>query len=177
MSPCCISRNREQSKILARFSSLTSCLHVEKIPWEEEIVGEKLKKECFYYFEMLSGLDQIKFNHCVKPISGTEDPSSITFSDDNPDGFGVCSYILYDLEDGSKSTALMMAKAKLGPLTHKGETVKNELCVSVLALRMKIWLIQESGVFFKEHHHFVDSMIVKEMIKKVFLRLQYFFWT
>ena len=59
----------------------------------------------------------------------------------------------------------MMAKAKLGPLTHKSEIVKNELCGSVLALRMKIWLIQESGVFFKENHHFVDSMIVKEMIK------------
>ena len=58
---------------------------------------------------MLLGLDQIKFNHCVKPIGAIGDLSLITFSDGNPDAFSVCSYILYDLEDGSKSAALMMA--------------------------------------------------------------------
>ena len=77
---------------------------------------------------MLLGLDKVKFDHCLKPVGATGDPSLITFSDGNPEDFGVCSYILYDLVDGSKSTALMMAKAELGPLTHKGETVKNELC-------------------------------------------------
>ena len=59
----------------------------------------------------------------------------------------------------------MMAKAKLSPLTHKGEIVKNELSGAILAVRLKIWMNQESGVFFREHHHFVDSMIVKEIIK------------
>ena len=59
-----------------------------------------------------------------------------------------------------------MSKAKLGPLTHKGETVKNELCGATLASRIKIWLIQESGLNFKKHFHFLDSMIVKEMLKK-----------
>ena len=38
-------------------------LHVGKIPWDEEIVSEELKKSWFDYFEMLLGLDQIKFNH------------------------------------------------------------------------------------------------------------------
>ena len=74
---------------------------------------------------MLLCLENVKFDHCLKPVRATGDPSLITFSDGNPEAFGVCSYILYDLEDGSKSTALMMAKAKLGPLTHKCETVKN----------------------------------------------------
>ena len=59
-----------------------------------------------------------------------------------------------------------MSKAKLGPLTHKGETVKNELCSATLASRIKICLIQESGLNFKKHFHFLDSMIVKEMLKK-----------
>ena len=113
-------------------------LHIGRIAWDEEIVCEELKKKWFDYFEMLLGLDQVKFNCCVKQISAIGDPSLITFSIANPDKFSVCSYILYDLEDGSKSAALMMAKAKLGPLTHKGETVKNELCGSVLASRIKI---------------------------------------
>ena len=94
-------------------------LHFGKIPWGEEIVCERLKKKWFDYFEMLLGLDQVKFNRCVKPICATGDPSLITFSDGNPDVFGVCFYILYDLEDGSKSAALIMAKAKLDPLAHK----------------------------------------------------------
>ena len=94
-------------------------LHVGRIPWDEEIVCEKLKKKWFNHFEMLLSLEQVKFNRCVKPICAIGDPSLITFSDGNPDAFGVCSYILYNLEDGSKSAALMMAKAKLGPLTQR----------------------------------------------------------
>ena len=142
-------------------------LHVGKIPWDEEIVSEELKRKWFDYVEMLLDLDKVKLNHCLKPVSATGDPSLIACSDGNSGAFCVFSYILYDLEDGSKSAALMMTKAKLGPLTDKGETAKNELCGWVLASKMKIWLIQEAGVFFKEHHHFVYSIIVKEMILKV----------
>ena len=51
-----------------------------------------------------------------------------TFKDGNPDAFGVAAYAVYDLENGDRLAALLMSKAKLGPLTHKGDTVKNELC-------------------------------------------------
>ena len=140
--------------------------HAGKIPWDEKINDEELERNWLNYFEMLLGLDQVKFDRCFKPINAVGDPSLVTFDDGNPDAFGVCAYALYDLENDDRSAGLMMAKAKLGPLTHKGETVKNELCGAVLASRLKIWLIQESGVKFKDHHHFVDSMIVKEMLKK-----------
>ena len=68
---------------------------------------------------------------------------------------------MYNLENIDRLAALLMAKAKLGPLTHKGETVKKELCGAVLASSLNIWLIQKSGLTFQNHHHFVDSMIVK----------------
>ena len=131
--------------------------HAGKIPWDEKIDDEELETDWLDYFEMLSKLDEVKFNRCFKPVGAVGDPSLVTFNDGNPDAFGVCAYALYDLENGG---------AKLGPLTHKGGTVKNELCGAVLASRLKIWLIQESGLTFQNHHHFVDSMIVKEMLKK-----------
>ena len=74
---------------------------------------------------MLLSLDQVKFNRCFKPLGAVHDPSLITFNDGNPYAFGVCAYTLYDLENGTKYSVLLMAKAKHGPLTDKGETVKN----------------------------------------------------
>ena len=83
-------------------------LHVRKIPWDKEIVCEELKKDQFNYFEMLLSVDQVKFNHCVKPMGAIGDQGLMPFSDGNPDAFGVCSHTLYDLKGGTKSGALMM---------------------------------------------------------------------
>ena len=99
------------------------------------------------------------------PLAASRRLSLVKFNDDNPYAFVVCAYTLYDLKKGIKSAALLMAKAKLGPLAHKGETVKNELCGAILVSGLKIWLLQEPSFTFKKHHHFVDSMIVKEMLK------------
>ena len=137
-----------------------------KIPWDIAIEDPIIKKRWFDYFEMLMQLEKVTFDRCVKPVGAVGDPDLITFNDGNPDAFGVAAYAVYDLTNGDRSAALLMAKAKLGPLTHKGETVKNELCGATLASRMKIWLIQESGLVFKNYFHFLDSMIVKEMLKK-----------
>ena len=140
-----------------------------KIPWDEEISDIDLKKKWFDYFEMLLQVDTVKFARCVKPPGADVniDPDLVTFCDGNPDAFGVAAYVLYELEDGGKAAALLMSKAKLGPLTHKGETVKNELCGATFASRIKIWIVQESGIHFKDHHHFLDSMIVLDMMKKL----------
>ena len=73
---------------------------------------------------------------------------------------------MFTLEDGHRAARFLMAKAKLGPLTHKGETVKNELSGSTIAARIKVWLIQESGLEFANHYHFLDSRIVQDMMKK-----------
>ena len=60
----------------------------------------------------------------------------------------------------------MMAKARLSPLTHKGETVKNELGAATLAARQKEFVQKNSGIVFGEFFHFLDSMIVQDMLAK-----------
>ena len=138
-----------------------------KIPWDEEIDTEH-KDDWMNYFEMLLRLEDLKFPRCLKPddIDPEVDPDLVTFNDGNPESFGVVAYAVFTKRSGDKSASLMMSKAKLGPLTHKGETVRNELSGATLASRMKIWILQQSGLTFKNHFHFLDSMIVLDMMKK-----------
>ena len=142
-----------------------------KIPWDEAIENVELRKRWFEYFEMLLFLDEIKFERCIKPynVNSDIDPILITFNDGNPSAFGVVAYALFELNDQSENKylpSLLMSKAKLAPLTHLGETYRNELCGATLASRLKTWIIRESNLAFKDHIHFLDSMIVHEMMKK-----------
>ena len=138
-----------------------------KIPWDEDIDSE-LKEEWIEYFNMLLDLEEIKFPRCVKPDGADPSilPDLVTFNDGNPDAYGVVAYAVFTLLTGERSSCLLMSKARLGPLTHKGETVRNELSGATLTSRIKIWLIQESGFEFGHHYHFLDSMIVLDMMKK-----------
>ena len=71
---------------------------------------------------MLQKLEKIKFPRCLKPKNANPDidPDLITFNDGNPDAFGVVAYAVFTLDTGERSACLIMSKAKLGPLTHKG---------------------------------------------------------
>ena len=101
---------------------------------------------------MLLQLETIKFARCIRP-AGTDpniDPDLATFCDGNPEAFGVTAYAIFTLIGGGRSACLMMSKARLGPLTHKGETVRNELGGATLASRIKIWIIQDIRLIFSE---------------------------
>ena len=138
-----------------------------KLPWDCEIVGE-FKDRWLDYFTMLFSINEILFPRSVKPANTDVNlkPALITFSDGNENAYGTVAYVLWTLEDGSKDARLLMAKAKLGPLLQKGETVKNELAGATFAARVKSWIIQHSSIEFGEHIPFLDSRIVQDMIKK-----------
>ena len=138
-----------------------------KIPWDEPL-GEHFHDKWVMYFQMLLMLEDIRFPRCIIPHNsvGKVKPDLVTFNDGNPNAYGVVAYAVFTLEDGHRAARFLMAKAKLGPLTHKGETVKNELSGSTIAARIKVWLIQESGLEFANHYHFLDSRIVQDMMKK-----------
>ena len=138
-----------------------------KIPWDAVIEGD-LKQQWLEYFAMLLQLNCIKFPRCVKPENCDMNilPDLVTFNDGNPDAYGVVAYVLWTLNDGQKVSNLLMSKAKLGPLNYKGETVRNELSGATFASRLKIWIIQNSGLQFRAHHHFLDSRIVQDMLAK-----------
>jgi len=59
-----------------------------------------------------------------------------------------------------------MSKARLGPLKHMGETVWNELAGATLSSRITAWIQKYSGVCFGTTYHFLDSMIVRDMLDK-----------
>ena len=147
-----------------------------KIPWDDPIESnlqsiknnQNLKDAWLNYFEMLLEVDKIKFKRCLKlkDVDPNIDSDLITFCDGNPEGFGVVGYILFTLLDGSRSATLLMSKAKLGPISHKGETSRNELNGATLSARLKVWIIQECGLSINNHFHLTDSMIVYAMLKK-----------
>ena len=137
------------------------------LPWDMEVDG-KLKEKWIEYFSMLESLSDIKFPRSIKPenVDGNIPPSLVTFSDGNEDAFGTAAYVLWTLKDGTREARLIMAKAKLGPLLNKGETVKNELAGATFAVRLKTWIISNTGLNYSNYIPFLDSRIVQDMIKK-----------
>ena len=88
----------------------------------------------------------------------------ITFSDGNEDAYGSPAYARWTLLDGTRITNLMMSKAKLEPLTHKGEVVKSELSGATYAARLKCWIVEHTNINFGDHLNFLDSRIVNTFI-------------
>ena len=137
------------------------------IPWDEE-VGSQFRIQWMQYFQLLRKLKNVMFPRSIKPKNVDPDikPDLVTFCDGNPDVYGGVAYALWTLQDTSKKATLIVAKAKLGPLTHKGETVKNELSGATLVSRLRTWIIENTGLAFDRHIPFLDSRIVQDMILK-----------
>ena len=138
-----------------------------KIPWDETITGEMKDTWCDY-FSMLTQLETIFFPRSYKPegVNPTIKPDLCTLNDGNPNAYGTVGYARWTLMDGTYRCRLMLSKARLSPLSHKGETVRNELCGATLSARLKTWLQKNSEVEFGNFYHFLDSRIVKDMIVK-----------
>ena len=138
-----------------------------KIPWDS-VIPQEFYGKWMEYFEMLAALREVKFTRSIKPdnVDPNTLPILVTFNDGNPESFGAVAYVLWELDNGKREARLLMSKAKLGPLSHKGETVKNELSGATYASRLKVWIQEHSRLQFKEHIPFLDSQIVQFMILK-----------
>ena len=137
------------------------------IPWETEIVGS-LADDWRSYFSQLVALKSINFPRSFKPL-GVNDlvkPDLVTFSDGNPDSFGASAYVRWQKTDQSFEVRLLMSKAKLSAILHKGETVRSELNGATLQARLKVWIQKHAGIEFGNHFPLVDSRIVQSMIQK-----------
>ena len=138
-----------------------------KIPWNEVITGE-LKTRWLDYFSMLMQLNDIYFPRSFKPelVDPAVKPDFCTLNDGNPDAFGTVGYIRWAMLDGTHECRLMLSKSRLSPLSHKGETVRNELSGATLSARLKSWIQKNSEIEFGNYYHFLDSQIVKDMLAK-----------
>ena len=138
-----------------------------KIPWDE-VVPDELQNSWCDYFSMLTQLEKINFPRSYKPsnVNPAIKPDFCSFNDGNPDSYGTVGYARWTLLDGSYQCRIMLSKARLSPLSHKGETVRNELSGATLSARLKNWIQNNSEVEFENFFHFLDSQIVKDMIRK-----------
>ena len=139
----------------------------QSIPWDM-VVSRPLLDKWLSYFSMLDGLKEVTFPRTIKPENVDQDilPDLITFSDGNEAAFGTVSYVRWTLKDGTRKASMFISKAKLAPLNHKGEVVKNELSAATYSARLKIFILQESCLKFGSYVHFLDSQIVQFMMKK-----------
>ena len=141
--------------------------HGGKIQWDQPIPS-CLRSRWIEFFQEIPKLKDVKFRRSVKPRNvkvGTK-PKLVTFGDGNPDSYGTVAYALWELDNGMKEANLMMAKARLGPVTHLGETVKHELCAATISSRLKEWILTNTRLEFDEHIPFLDSQIVLAMIQR-----------
>ena len=138
-----------------------------KIPWDEVITGD-LKNSWCDYFSMLSHLEKVLFPRSFKPqgIDTTVKPDLCTLNDGNPDAYGTVGYARWTMIDGTHKCTLILSKSRLSPLSHKGETVRNELSGATLSARLKNWIQKNSELEFGNYFHFLDSKIVRDMILK-----------
>ena len=138
-----------------------------KLPWDNEVDGE-LREKWLEYFQMLDIIKSVTFPRSIKPKNAdpTIKPDIVTYSDGNENSYGAVAYSRWSLLDGSKEVRLIMSKAKLGPLLQKGETVKNKLSGATFAVRIKTWIVQNTGLEYNQYFPFLDSRIVQDMIKK-----------
>ena len=62
------------------------------------------------YFGLLLEVEKVKFARCFKPPGAANvDPNLVTFCDGNPDAFGVAAYVVFELEDGGKTSNRLMS--------------------------------------------------------------------
>ena len=83
-----------------------------------------------------------------------------------PDAYGTVGYARWTMSDGTKTCRLMLSNSRLGPLIHRGETIRNELSGTTLSARLKSWVQKNSEVEFGKFSYFLDSQIVKDMLAK-----------
>lgn len=117
---------------------------------------------------MLSHLEKVLFPRSFKPqgIDTTVKPDLCTLNDGNPDAYGTVGYARWTMIDGTHKCTLILSKSRLSPLSHKGETVRNELSGATLSARLKNWIQKNSELEFGNYFHFLDSKIVRDMILK-----------
>ena len=89
----------------------------------------------------------------------------VTFSDASEKAYGSCSYVRWELVNGSFSSTLLCAKGRVAP-TKKISIVRLELCAAVTAKRLFAFIEEESRFEFLKVIFVVDSKIVQSMIQK-----------
>ena len=105
------------------------------------------------------------FPRCIKPKNAVGNPPLVVSSDASKEAFGACAYAVWELEDGSHVSNLILAKSRLAP-KRQTSIVQSELCGLLLAVRIKCFLFEHSRLKFDRINFIVNSEIVRAMTQK-----------
>ena len=137
------------------------------VPWDDVIEGD-ISQKWFDYFSMLAAINEVRFPRSYKPknVNKVILPDLALFDDGNPDSYGCNAYIRWTLNTGKRECRLLMSKAKLSAILHKGDSFRNELCGATCSARLREWICEETKIQFNKFFHFLDSAIVQAMIHR-----------
>ena len=136
----------------------------KELGWDDPI-AENVSKEWIRFFEYLFEMRNIEISRCMKPPNASNEGTLITFCDGSDDAYGACSYIRFQLENGTFDSNLVMAKTRVTPV-KKITPVRSELMGAVLAKRLAETICKESRYEITKKYFITDSEIVRAMIQK-----------
>ena len=118
-----------------------------------------------HFFENMFEAENVFFKRCITPEGAVGRPMLIIFSDASEEAFGTCAYIRWECHDGTVLTSLIAAKGKVAPI-RTTSLPRLELCASVLATRLFLFIQKECRFDFSQTIFVVDSAIVHAMIQR-----------
>ena len=118
------------------------------------------------FFKQMSQVSSIEFPRSLKrSIVSNDPPILIIFSDASTEAYGCCSYVRWQLNNGSFQSRLITSKSRVAPLKTT-TIVRLELSAAVLASRMRSFIELSLRLKFGKVIHVVDSQIVRAMFNK-----------
>lgn len=132
--------------------------------WDNPLPLE-LRADAIRLFKEYARLGKVRFERSLTPPGWERRPWGITFSDGSDNAFGAVLYLRWETSRGV-AVRLVESKAKLTPITQKGDVVKSELCGAVIASRLKGFWEKQGRLGVERWFHFVDSQTVLGAIQK-----------
>ena len=138
--------------------------NARSLGWDDPMPAT-YRDEWIQFFREVFQMKKIVFTRCIRPTEAAGDPTLVVFSDSSDDDFGACSYLRWELDNGSFHSSLMVSKNQITPLC-KISTVRSELSAAVIAKRIRNLLKREYRLKYSKEYFIVDSEIIRAMIQK-----------
>ncbi len=124
------------------------------LSWDEQIPPDLVNKWTELFNEMIS-LNKVRFQRCLTPAGAICNPELITFCDASRMAFGACSYVRWQLANGTFGVRFIAAKSRVAPL--KELTIPRlELQAAVLASRLAKSIKEETRLKLRRTIFFSD---------------------
>ena len=143
---------------LIRGKLLLRKLWSQSLNWDDAI-DEELRSEAGQWGSEVADLSVIRVPRCfgARSVPCTERHLHV-FGDASPLAYAAVAYLQSFFADGSSTTSLVMSKTRVAP-REKVSLPRLELMAAVLAVRLRIYVVQQLAVSVSRVAYYTDSMI------------------